>query len=34
MEDERRLPVGEGEKVGVTLGDLAREGARRMIRGA
>jgi putative transposase len=32
MEDVRRLPVGEDEEiVAVTLDDLAREGARRMI---
>ncbi len=31
MEDVRRLPVGEDVEAGVTLDDLAREGARRMI---
>jgi transposase-like protein len=31
MEDVRRLPVGEDNEVAVTLDDLAREGARRMI---
>src|SRR5215207_9486423 len=32
MEDVRRLPVGEGsDEIAVTLDDLAREGARRMI---
>ena len=31
MEDVRRLPVGEGNEVGSTLDELAREGARRMI---
>src|SRR4051812_49526418 len=35
MEDVRRLPVGEGsEEIAVTLDDLAREGARRMIAAA
>jgi putative transposase len=31
MEDVRGLPVGEGDEIAVTLDDLAREGARRMI---
>ena len=31
MEDVRRLPVGEDNEIAVTLDDLAREGARRMI---
>src|SRR4051812_30764304 len=31
MEDVRRLPVGEDREVAVTLDELAREGARRMI---
>jgi putative transposase len=31
MVDVRRLPVGEGDEIQVTLDDLAREGARRMI---
>src|SRR5215210_1612136 len=31
MEDVRRLPLGEDNEVAVTLDDLAREGARRMI---
>src|SRR3954452_5420912 len=35
MEDVRRLPVGEGsEESAVTLDELAREGARRMIAAA
>jgi transposase-like protein len=35
MEDVRRLPVGEGsDEVAVTLDDLAREGARRLIAAA
>jgi hypothetical protein len=34
MEDVRRLPVGEGNEVRVTLDDLAREGALRMIAAA
>jgi putative transposase len=35
MEDVRRLPVGEGsDEIAVTLDDLAREGARRMIAAA
>src|SRR4051795_13223174 len=35
MEDVRRLPVGEGsEEIAVTLDDLAREGARRLIAAA
>ena len=34
MEDVRRLPVGEDEEIAVTLDDLAREGARRMIAAA
>jgi hypothetical protein len=31
MVDVRRLPVGEDDETRVTLDDLAREGARRMI---
>src|SRR3954451_24262655 len=31
MEDVRRLPVGEGREGAVSLDELAREGARRMI---
>jgi transposase-like protein len=31
MVDVRRLPVGEGDAIAVTLDDLARQGARRMI---
>jgi transposase-like protein len=31
MVDVRRLPAGEGNEIAVTLDDLAREGARRMI---
>jgi transposase-like protein len=31
MEDVRRLPAGEKHEIAVTLDDLAREGARRMI---
>ena len=31
MVDVRRLPVGEDNEAGITLDDLAREGARRMI---
>jgi len=31
MEDVRRLPVREGNEIAVTLDELAREGARRMI---
>ena len=31
MQDVRRLPVGEEDQGRVTLDDLAREGARRMI---
>ena len=31
MEDVRRLPVGEDNEIAVTLDNLAREGARRMI---
>jgi putative transposase len=31
MDDVRRLPVGEDNEIAVTLDDLAREGARRMI---
>src|SRR5215212_6993102 len=31
MEDVRRLPVGEDNEIRVTLDDLAREGARRII---
>src|SRR3954464_8305861 len=35
MEDVRRLPIGEGsEEIAVTLDELAREGARRMIAAA
>ena len=35
MEDVRRLPVGEGsDEIAVTLDELAREGARRMIAAA
>ena len=34
MEDVRRLPVGEDDEVAVSLDDLAREGARRMIAAA
>jgi putative transposase len=34
MDDVRRLPVGEGNEGRVTLDDLAREGARRMIAAA
>ncbi len=34
MEDVRRLPVGEDVEVGLTLDELAREGARRMIAAA
>ena len=34
MEDVRRLPVGEESETRVTLDDLAREGARRMIAAA
>ena len=34
MQDVRRLPVGEGDEGQVTLDDLAREGARRMIAAA
>lgn len=34
MEDVRRLPVGERNEIAVTLDDLAREGARRMIAAA
>ncbi len=34
MVDVRRLPVGEDEEIKVTLDDLAREGARRMIAAA
>ena len=34
MEDVRRLPVGEDSEARVTLDDLAREGARRMIAAA
>ncbi len=35
MSDVRRLPVGEGnDEIGLTLDDLAREGARRMIAAA
>jgi transposase-like protein len=34
MDDVRRLPVGEDKDVVVTLDDLAREGARRMIAAA
>ena len=31
MEDVRRLPVGEDREATVSLDELAREGARRMI---
>jgi hypothetical protein len=31
MEDVRRLPVGEDSEIAVSLDELAREGARRMI---
>src|SRR3954471_24494710 len=35
MEDVRRLPAGEGnDEIAVTLDELAREGARRMIAAA
>jgi putative transposase len=34
MQDVRRLPVGEGDEIAVTLDELAREGARRMIAAA
>ena len=34
MSDVRRLPVGEDDEDQVTLDDLAREGARRMIAAA
>ena len=34
MEDVRRLPVGEDNEIAVTLDELAREGARRMIAAA
>jgi putative transposase len=34
MEDVRRLPAGEDNEIAVTLDDLAREGARRMIAAA
>src|SRR4051812_45471206 len=34
MDDVRRLPVGEETEIAVTLDDLAREGARRMIAAA
>ena len=34
MEDVRRLPVGEDNEAAVTLDELAREGARRMIAAA
>jgi putative transposase len=34
MDDVRRLPVGEDNEIAVTLDDLAREGARRMIAAA
>ncbi|MGZ6563977.1 MAG: IS256 family transposase, partial [Solirubrobacteraceae bacterium] len=34
MSDVRRLPVGEDNEGRVTLDDLAREGARRMIAAA
>src|SRR5690242_5040119 len=35
MEDVRRLPVGEGEnQIAISLDELAREGARRMIAAA
>ena len=34
MHDVRSLPVGEDNEVAVTLDELAREGARRMIAAA
>ncbi len=34
MVDVRRLPVGEANEASLTLDDLAREGARRMIAAA
>lgn len=34
MVDVRRLPVEENNEIAVTLDDLAREGARRMIAAA
>ena len=34
MSDVRRLPVGEDDEDRITLDDLAREGARRMIAAA
>jgi transposase-like protein len=34
MQDVRRLPIGEDNEIAVTLDDLAREGARRMIAAA
>jgi len=34
MEDVRRIHVGEEDEVALTLDDLAREGARRMIAAA
>jgi transposase-like protein len=34
MDDVRRLPVGEDDQIAVTLDELAREGARRMIAAA
>jgi putative transposase len=34
MDDVRRLPAGEDDEARVTLDDLAREGARRMIAAA
>jgi hypothetical protein len=34
MDDVRRLPVGEEDEGAVTLDELAREGARRMIAAA
>jgi putative transposase len=34
MADVRRLPIGERDEIAVTLDDLAREGARRMIAAA
>jgi putative transposase len=34
MEDVRRLPVGEGNEGGISLDDLARQGALRMIAAA
>jgi hypothetical protein len=34
MDDVRRLPVGEDDAIAVTLDDLAREGACRMIAAA